>query len=96
MQTPTPLQTAYRLTWYRWVVLGSFFAVLFSSGATYGVFLPFSAFLRDTYGISHVFVVISGFVFNGVYPFTSLLIADKFIQRHGTHTAVQLFGTLIS
>ncbi len=75
---------------YRWVVVLSYVVSQLASGAVYGVFIPFSNYMQDIYGIPHVAIVLTCFTFNGVYPFSSFFFADWFILRFGLYISVSL------
>jgi len=79
---------SYKVTKYRYVIIVVYVLILFSSGGVYSIFIPFSGFLTRIYGISHVFIVLSGFTFNALYPISSFLIASDFIKRYGLKISV--------
>jgi len=78
----------YKVYCYRWVVLIVYFFIMFSSGATYQVFIPFSVYMQKVYGITHVVVILTSFTFNGIYPISNFLIANQVIVYKGTKFAV--------
>ena len=80
----------YEVYKYRWVVLLTFCLIKYSSCATYGLFVPFSSYLTQIYGIHHVFIVLSSYSFNGLYPIASFFIADPIIHACGVRVAVRL------
>lgn len=73
----------YKIYGYRWVSLISFFMILVTSGASYEIFVPFSTYMQDTYGISHLTVVLTSYIFHGIYPFSSFLVANNFVLKNG-------------
>lgn len=74
---------------YRWVVLISYCLIKCCSCATYGLFVPFSTLMSKIYGIQHVFIVLTSYTFNGLYPFASFLIADPIISSKGIGFSVR-------
>jgi len=81
-------KSEYKLYCYRYVVLLAYVAIRFTSGAVYGVFVPFSNMMGQVYKIKHVFVVLSCFIFNGLSPAVNLLYANKIIISYGTKISV--------
>ena len=78
----------YRVYAYRWVVLFSYFFIMLASGATYSVFIPFSVYMQEIYGVSHVAIVLTLFTFHGIYPFSTFFMANYVIVSKGTKFAL--------
>ena len=86
--TPASCESVYEVYSYRYVVLLSYIFIRFTSGAVYGLFIPFSTIMRKVYGIKHVFIVFTGYTFNALSPLVNLLYANKIILSYGTKMAV--------
>ncbi len=81
-------ETEYELSPYRYVVLACYFMIKFTSGAIYSLFIPYSDFLHETYGIKHVFTVLTAFTFNAMNPLVTFLYANRLILSKGTKFSV--------
>lgn len=73
---------------YRWAVLIAFCLIKYASCASYSIFLPFSTYISEIYGIDHFYIVLSSYTFNGLYPLASFFIADPVIQSKGIKFSV--------
>jgi hypothetical protein len=80
--------TKFKVYKYRWAVLIAFCLIKYSSCATYSLFLPFSSYISEIYGIDHFYIVLSSYTFNGLYPLASFFIADPVIQSKGIKFSV--------
>lgn len=80
------------LSWYRFVAIAMYFLIKFTSGATYGLYIPYSNYLQEIYGIRHVYVVITAYAFQCLSPFVNILYANRIILYAGTKISVKLFA----
>lgn len=92
---PSKETSMHTLSWYRFVVIAMYFLIKFTSGAAYGLYIPYSDYLQEIYGIMHIYVVISAYAFQCLSPFVIIIYANKLILYAGTKISVLLFELLV-
>jgi len=88
VQITEPTQEKYIIYWYRWIAISAYVIAILATGGIYAVFLPFSMYFQKIYGISHLVIVLTAYLFNTVYPITNFALANPIINKCGTKIAV--------
>lgn len=91
VQITETTQEKYIIYGYRWVTISAYVVVILASGAIYAVFLPFSVYFQKIYGVTHLVIVLTAYIFNTVYPITNFAFANPIINKFGTKVAVFLY-----